>query len=110
MGYIILLGSFMFCFGPWKQIGNEMFFTCQLMFLSLGIFATYAPVTAGCLNSHLVMGYNSIFGQIDTPYPFITTFFHMGYSVIFYYNVNLMFGFQVLALLLYGVFRVVDRA
>ena len=86
-----------------------MFFICQLMFLSFGIFNTYAPVTAGVINSHLVMGYNPIFGQSDNPYPYITTFFQMGYSIFYYHNVNLMISTQITALILYIIYQMMKK-
>lgn len=86
-----------------------MMFIIQLMFMSLLLFSSYTPVTAGVLNLKYVMGYNSILGQSGSPYPKYPTFYHMGYSVYYYYNVNLMVGFQALAMITYIVYKIVEK-
>jgi hypothetical protein len=53
------------------------------------------------------MGWNSIVPQQIPPYHYAPVLEHMKYSVAFQNNFNIMVIFPALALVLYGVYRIV---
>ena len=66
----------------------------------------FTPYMVGAGSAKYVMGYNDIVGQQTSQDLNRRVMEHMGYSVPFEYNFNLMVIIQGFALIMYGIYRI----
>ena len=105
VGWIAFAFAFIFCWHDWKELGSELYFCIQFSFMSYIIMSGFTPWMVGAGSGKYLMGYNDIAGQ-DTSIDLNRRVMeHMGYSVGFWNNFNLMVFIQTFALVMYGAYR-----
>lgn len=107
VGIVILASCFLFSLGRGKWIGNTMFFTLQLMYLSPIVLRFLTPMQANFGKMKMLLGYNDIKGWNVKSYPSYPTLHHFGYSIYYDFNWNFMITTQAFALLMYIIFAIV---
>lgn len=107
-GLVFLLFAIILCLFDWKELGTELLMSVQFMFYSLCILESYSPTLYALAQAKYVMGYNDI-GQVKPPYLSDPQFELEGYSVNFQYNFNIMAVLPVLCLIMYGIYRLLER-
>lgn len=106
LGFVFSALALIFCFGDWKEIGLELFFSLQIAFMTAVVLPYYNPHITKYLLISSVMGWNGELPQQAKPYHTVPVLEHMGYSVAYQCNFNIMAIFPGLALLLYLAYRV----
>ena len=99
----------MFCLFDWKELGSELFMTTQFSFYSLMVLDHFTPSAYDFSKVKHIMGYNSIMGQSIPPELSVPQMEHQGYSIPFLCNFNIMVVLPILSLVMYAVYRVLQK-
>jgi hypothetical protein len=105
-----MLGTaFLFIFGRLKWVGNLLFFSLQFQYISAAIIPKYNPILHGLAQMKPILGYNEALGVEEFDIPKYPVFAVLNFNKQYDYNVNVMVGLQIFALVMYIIYGVTYR-